>query len=272
MPKGCVTLEGLSAQIGKQLPPHAGSWEYYKLIMQYAKENPDKCMPNYDSAGQHDMWPKDMSEAERKLYENQLKGKLKETAEQIQKQGGHIPGELSEIIKALKDKPPVFNWKKYFRRLVGNAITSEIQLTRMRPSKRLPDAKGIRLKRKPKILVAVDTSGSISSNDLAEFFGEIHHIYKSGVNVDVIEFDTKIQKEFSYRAGTEVIATGRGGTEASCAIDHYNERKNKYSTLIIFTDGYLSTFDLPKCQSLIWVITKDGYKTDKYPGKVVYIP
>ena len=91
---------------------------------------------------------------------------------------------------AIKNKPPVFNWKRYFRRLIGNSITSEIQLTRMRPSKRFPDARGIRMKRKPNIMVAVDTSGSISQDDLKDFFSEIHHIWKTGVNVTVVEIDT----------------------------------------------------------------------------------
>lgn len=39
----------------------------------------------------------------------------------------------------------------------------------MRPSKRFPDAKGIRLKRKPNILVGVDTSGSVSMDELNDF-------------------------------------------------------------------------------------------------------
>ena len=75
----------------------------------------------------------------------------------------------NEILKNIKDKPPVFNWKRYFRRLIGNSISSEIQSTRMRPSKRFPDAKGIRLKRKPNILVGVDTSGSVSMEELNDY-------------------------------------------------------------------------------------------------------
>lgn len=45
------------------------------------------------------MWPKDISEAERKLYENQVKSKLKETEALVNKQVGHIPGELKEILE-----------------------------------------------------------------------------------------------------------------------------------------------------------------------------
>jgi predicted metal-dependent peptidase len=270
LPADCVTVESLSKQCGKNLELKRGAWYYYNELLDYAEKNPE-FMNQFNNIDSHDMWPGDeMSEAERTLYDNQIKSRLKETAEQIVKQAGKIPGELSSILEAIKNKPPVFNWKRYFRRLIGNSITSEIQLTRMRPSKRFPDARGIRMKRKPNIMVAVDTSGSIMSDDLKDFFSEIHHIWKTGVNVTVVEFDTKIQNIFEYKGQQNIEVHGRGGTDATSAIEYYKQHHD-FSSCIIFTDGYLSTFKLPICQSLIWVITKGGNKV-KYPGQVIFIP
>lgn len=270
LPANCVTVESLSKQCGKNLELKRGAWYYYNELLDYANKNP-KFMDQFNDIDSHDMWPgEEMGEAERTLYDNQIKSRLKETAEQVVKQAGKIPGELSSILEAIKNKPPVFNWKRYFRRLIGNSITSEIQLTRMRPSKRFPDARGIRMKRKPNIMVAVDTSGSIMSDDLRDFFSEIHHIWKTGVNVTVVEIDTKIQKIFEYKGNQSISVSGRGGTDMSEAITYYKQHHD-FSSCIIFTDGYLSTFNLPICQSLIWVITKDGNKA-KYPGQVIYIP
>ena len=266
-----IHLEKLEKILEKKLEKNRGSWYYYGEIQQFAKEHPEKCMPDFSCSGDHSLWPKDMSEAEKKLYENQIKSRLKETADQIKKQGGTIPGELTDIIQAL-NKPPVYNWRKHFRQLVGNSISSEIQLTRMRPSKRFPDARGIRLKRKPSIMVAVDTSGSISNNDLQEFFSEINHIYKTGVDVDVVEFDTKIEHISKYSGKAEYTIHGRGGSDVTETVNYYNEHKNQYSSLVIFTDGYLINFNLPVCQSMIWVITKDGDKRRKYQGKTIFIP
>lgn len=270
LPADCVTVESLSKQCGKNLELKRGAWYYYNELLDYANKNP-KFMDQFNNIDSHDMWPGDeMGEAERTLYDNQIKSRLKETAEQIVKQAGKVPGELSSILEAIKNKPPVFNWKRYFRRLIGNSITSEIQLTRMRPSKRFPDARGIRMKRKPNIMVAVDTSGSIMSDDLKDFFSEIHHIWKTGVNVTVVEFDTKIQNIFEYKGQQNIEVHGRGGTDATSAIEYYKQHHD-FSSCIIFTDGYLSTFKLPICQSLIWVITKGGNKA-KYPGQVIHIP
>lgn len=270
LPADCVTVESLSKQCGKNLELKRGAWYYYNELLDYANKNPE-FMNQFNNIDSHDMWPgEEMGEAERTLYDNQIKSRLKETAEQVVKQAGKIPGELSSILEAIKNKPPVFNWKRYFRRLIGNSITSEIQLTRMRPSKRFPDARGIRMKRKPNIMVAVDTSGSISQNDLKDFFSEIHHIWKTGVNVTVVEFDTKIQNIFEYKGQQNIEVHRRGGTDATSTIEYYKQHHD-FSSCVIFTDGYLSTFKLPICQSLIWVITKGGNKT-KYPGQVIYIP
>ena len=204
--------------------------------------------------------------------ENQLKSMVKDTAETVVKSAGVVPGEIKSILEKIKDKPPVFNWKRYFRRLIGNSITTEITPTRYRPSKRFPDAKGLKLIMKPTILVGVDTSGSISNNDLIDFFSEIKHIHKTGVQVTVAEFDTKIQKVFEFKGTQNIQIAGRGGTDARELINYYKENKSKYTTLVIFTDGYLATFDLPKCDP-IWVITHNGYKDEsKYPGKTVFIP
>lgn len=270
LPADCVTVESLSQQCGKNLELKRGAWYYYNELLDYANKNP-KFMDQFNNIDSHDMWPgEEMGEAERTLYDNQIKSRLKETAEQIVKQAGKVPGELSSILEAIKNKPPVFNWKRYFRRLIGNSITSEIQLTRMRPSKRFPDARGIRMKRKPNIMVAVDTSGSISQDDLKDFFSEIHHIWKTGVNVTVVEFDTKIQNIFEYKGQQNIEVHGRGGTDPTSTIEYYKQHRD-FSSCVIFTDGYLSTFKLPICQSLIWVITKGGNKV-KYPGQVIYIP
>lgn len=147
LPDGCVTLQNLSKLIGKNLEPNRGAWYYYNEIQKFVKEHPEKCIPDtggladFKSIDNHDMWPKDISEAERKLYENQVKSKLKETEALVNKQVGHIPGELKEILEKIRNNPPVFNWKNYFRRVVGDSISSDLQLTRMRPSKRLPDAR-----------------------------------------------------------------------------------------------------------------------------------
>lgn len=276
LPGGCVTLQSLSKILGKKLEPNRGSWYYYREIEDFAKKHPDKCMlgvgvGDFKQIDDHTMWPSDISEAERKLYENQVKSKLKETEAFINKQAGHIPGELKEILEKIKNNPPVFNWRNYLRRVVGDSISSDLQLTRMRPSKRLPDARGTRLKRKPNICVVIDTSGSINMNNFSDFMSEINHIYKTGVEITIVECDTKITKICKFDKKSKFEFVGRGGTDVTDAISYYKEHK-EFSSCVIFTDGYLSKFTFSTYKNLIWIITSDGNKSQKFPGITVLIP
>ena len=64
---------------------------------------------------------------------------------------------------------------------------------------------------------------------------------------------------------------GRGGTDICPALDFYKEHK-EFSSCVIFTDGYLSKFTFSTCKNLIWIITSDGNKSQKFPGITVLIP
>ncbi len=241
--------------------------------------NPDKSgnqsddqQSQIDPSDSHASWKdfQNISEAEKELIEQQTDFLAKHTAEQVQKMCGNIPGQFKEYIDNLfKQKEPVFNWKAYFRRILGNSILMYLKNTRYKPSVRFPDSPGTILKSKPKVLVAVDTSGSVSDKELSDFFTEIQHLYKSGVQIDVVEFDTRIHTRFRYKGPKEIPINGRGGTDATEVFKLYNTDKS-YSTLVVFTDGYLSINHL-KAQNVVWVITSNGSKQD-YPGKAVYIP
>ena len=228
---------------------------------------------SYDPNDSHASWKdfQDLSDTEKQLIENQIDYQAKNTAETCQKLIGSIPGELKEYLDSLfKIKPQVFNWKAYFRRVIGNLIISELYLTRMRPSRRFPDSRGVRFKRKPHVLVGVDTSGSGSNEELEDFFSEIYYLWKSGVKVTIAQMDTKIEHIEEYNGKFNKEIYGRGGTEFTDLINYYNERKKDFSTLVIFTDGYVS-LNLPPFRNGVWVITKNGQHQD-YPGTTIYIP
>ena len=169
---------------------------------------------SYDPNDSHASWKdfQDLSDTEKQLIENQIDYQAKNTAETCQKLIGSIPGELKEYLDSLfKIKPQVFNWKAYFRRVIGNLITSELYLTRMRPSRRFPDSRGVKFKRKPHVLVGVDTSGSISDEELEDFFSEIYYLWKSGVKVTIAQIDTKIEHIEEYNGKFNKEIYGRGG-------------------------------------------------------------
>ena len=221
----------------------------------------------------HSTWKqfKDMPEATQQLMQNNINSILKNTAEQVEKMRGTIPGELSGIIEKLREKKPeVFNWKAYFRRLLGSIYDVNIRSTRRKESKRFEGAAGIQHKKKVSILVAIDTSGSVSQKELQEFFSEIDYVYKAGARVTIIQCDTRINSIDEYDGNNIPTIKGRGGTEFDPPVDYYVEHRKEYATLIYFTDGEAP---LPRKNpsGMVWVISSCGCHQD-FPGKTIYIP
>lgn len=273
LPKDAITVDVLSDIIGEKLESRKGSMYYYNKIINFARNNPDKCLPDLSmmslpNIDDHSMWPDNMSEIDKTLISNQIKYKIQETADNVRKNRGFLPGEIQEILRLIKGKPPIYNWKKEFKQIIGNSISFDVIPTKMRPNKRFKDAKGLKLVRKPEILVGVDTSGSISKNDAEDFFSEIYNIYKTGVSITIVECDTKINKIFKYTGESSIDFSGRGGTQLTDVINYYKQHKN-FSCCILFTDGYCEK-TMPLCRNLIWVISKNGDKSSEYnPGKII---
>lgn len=263
------------------LEDHMGSKYYYENL---PEDSSGEGEPQDGSGGDgdnndpktiddHSTWKEieGMSDAEKKLVQNQFDALAKNTAEQVMKQAGKIPGQFADYIKGLFEiKKEVFNWKSYFNKIVGNLITSELRLTKMRPSRRFDDSRGVKFVKKPHILIGVDTSGSVDDQSLLDFFSEIHHVWKSGVKVTVAEVDTEVQHISEYKGHFDQKIHGRGGTEFSTLFDYYLENKKEYSAMVVFTDGYVEVKHL-KGRNVVWVITPDGL-TQNYPGLTVYMP
>lgn len=271
------------------VPEALGSREYYRLIVNNktqikvryvaGKGDGDPIIDPESLNGQtvddHSKMAEDfgdLTDAEGELISNQIDHIAKNAAEQTLKQRGTIPGCFQEYIEGLfKQKPPVFNWKKYFRRLIGTQISIDLKKTRKKESIRFPDSSAVKYRKKSKILVAIDTSGSVNDKELCDFFSEINHICKSNVDVDICECDTQIDRIYKYTGKWDGSISGRGGTSFDEPVRYFNEHRD-YTTLVYFTDGYAPIPSIRvRNNQAIWVITSNGQRQD-YPGRVIYIP
>lgn len=260
-------------------PPQLGLREYYRRIMN--NETPIQVISvgvSTNGAGElvddHSSWKDfdDLSDAERELISQQVDHIVKNTAEQTIKQRGTIPGQFKGYIDELfKQKPAIFNWRKYFRRLIGTQISIDLKKTRKKESIRFSDSSAVKYRKKSKILVAIDTSGSVNDKELCDFFSEINHIYRAGADIDICECDSQIGRVYRYTGKWNGSISGRGGTWFDPPIQYFNEHRD-YTVMIYFTDGEAP---LPSVRirnnQIIWIITSNGRRQD-YSGKVIYIP
>ncbi len=262
------------------LPPKAGTKIYYELLEENLKSNnPNKFLKDLvddsDYKLVHITWDEyeQLSDAEKKLIESQTEYILKECATQIHKSRGTIPGELSTLIEELfKIKESIFNWKVYFRRLLGNSFNIFTKKSLRKISKRFEDNAGIKIKKKHNVLVAIDTSGSVKNEELLDFFSEIYHIYKAGTTITIIECDASIKRIYEYNGTFNGEIVGRGGTNFEPVIDYYNQYNNQFTTLIYFTDGYAPFEKLKPKKKMIWIISSNGNNSNDYPGYIIRIP
>ena len=118
----------------------------------------------------------------------------------------------------------------------------------------------------------MDTSGSVSNEDIKDFFSEIYHVWKTGSIVTICECDAAIQRIYEYNGKWDGSCSGRGGTVLDDAINYYDAHRRDYQSLIILTDGYLRIPNNYCLNHAIWIITRNGNNDQKYPGKSIFIP
>ena len=207
-----------------------------------------------------------LSEATKKLIEQQTGHILKEVAEQVEKSRGTIPGEFAEILKKLNEvEEAKFDWRGFLRRFVGGSTQVYVKRTRRKENHRFDDSPGLKVKPKRRILVGIDTSGSVSTTELKEFMNELYHIHKTGTDIMVIQCDTAISHIGKFNINEDMHIHGRGGTSFEPVCDYYNEHHKDYSCLVYFTDGEAPAPD--KCRGpVLWAISTNGTMNEDLKG------
>lgn len=264
LPKGCVTLDGLSKMLNKSLAPFE-AWEYYYgEITQFAKDNPDKCEPSPNDheymVGGEEGEGAPMSAEEAKAVVKDAVSKAVKTSK------GKIPGELATILNKLNEAASV-NWKQQLRNIVCNVKSPLNKNTRLKPNRRYDlDQPG---KKKIKTLVlgvCCDSSGSVSDEQYAMFMREIRSLANNTAITYMVQADCAISKVDIIKNGkaSESILSSRhggGGTAYQPAIDYCMERG--CDAIIYFGD--MDSADNPKNPGVPFIWARVG--SSKPPGE-----
>lgn len=186
------------------------------------------------------------------------------------KNHGDIPLQIKQaILKIQSSYKSNINWKKSLKIFAQHSMRSSVFLTHNRISKRFKTRPGVKIKRSEKLLVAIDTSGSISEKELDVFFREIDLIYKTGAEIDIVECDAEVKDFYKYKGVCPENVTGRGGTDFDPVFEFINKGKLNYDGCIYLTDGYASAPKI-KCRiKLLWVVTSDINTSHLINGKII---
>ena len=286
LPEGGMKLE-LFPELN--LEPDQGTHYYYEKLTQ-AKEQKEQTGSSGSAAldslldqmegGQsdgnielpdHSTWEEfdGLSESESRIMKAQLDRVLEQAADMTVKKRGTVPGNIRDYLLALQQvEPPKFDWKGYLRLFIGTSAKVYIKKSRRKENIKFTDSAGIKIKRKQNILLGIDTSGSVSESELLEFMSEIYHIWKTGVEVTIIQCDTHIRSIDEYKGTFEMKFHGRGGTKFNPVLEYFNENRNKFNSLIYFTDGECYT-DVKPRNPVLWVLSERSTINNNLPGKVI---
>jgi predicted metal-dependent peptidase len=181
-----------------------------------------------------------LPDAEKQLIEKQMQRVLNEVKNQTERKQGNIPGEMNK-----------FNWKNYLRRFTGISTKIFTKKIRRKENTKFPDMPGMKVKMKQKLMLAIDTSGSVRNHEVKEF-------------MNLVQCDTYIRDISEYKGTYDLKIHGRGGTDFTPVIKYFNENTS-YTSLVYFTDGEASTSVNPRAK-VLWVHSEESDINEDLPG------
>lgn len=190
----------------------------------------------------------------------------------LSQSGESLPESLKE---ALSEQIHRYNahldWKAALRQMAARSQKTYLYPSRHKPSRRYGRPPGNKIRKKLRLLIALDTSGSISNTAVHRFFSAIHEIYRHGSELDIIECDLTIQRCYSYNGRLPTFVEGRGGTNFNPPIQFLNQHKS-YGGMVYFTDAKGLKPLLRPEKPLLWVVY-NGKKREElrgWPGRKVF--
>lgn len=217
---------------------------------------------NSNGDDKHSTWNEVPSNGDTSMdsYGDVLKGALDRTN---QNKRGTLPGSMQNALDELS-RPPQISWQRLLKSEMS-ATPVPYKKTITRKSRRLPNIASMRGRlndREPVVIVAYDTSGSVSDKELEYGFNELKDILKLRKSkVHILECDTRITRHYMAQKVSDIKyeVTGRGGTYFQPVFDWVTEQNIHNAIIIFFTDGGGERqVTLPKNGNrVIWVCTYD---------------
>ena len=182
-----------------------------------------------------------LSEAEKKEIRDEIKEAVLAAAQASG--AGNIPGGVKRMIKDLCE--PVMDWRELLQQQIESTIKSDF--TWARPSRRAWHMDAVMPGMKPgeqiDVVIGIDTSGSITDQDLKIFLSEIKGIMEAydEYKITVMGWDTEVNNVGVFNSDNlEDISSfepgGGGGTDPHCVWKYLQDNDIEPKKLIMFTD------------------------------------
>lgn len=165
------------------------------------------------------------------------------------KMNGDKAGDLARRLGMLM--APKVNWREVMRNWVKNVRAGKDTSTWRRPNRRFLH-EGVYMPtmvshKMGKLVIAVDTSGSIGDAEMADFLSEVKGIAEEVTpsSVELLYWDSRVAAHETYEGGAVEMLTqstkprGGGGTTPSCVSSYLRDKSITPECIVVLTDGYV---------------------------------
>lgn len=182
-----------------------------------------------------------------KQDKEEIKNEIKEAMMQASQAAGagNTPAGIARIINDLTN--PVMDWRELLRQSLESTIKTDFSWGRASRRGWHIDAvlPGMVPGEETDIVVAIDTSGSISNTMLNNFLSEVQGIMDSftSFKIHLFTFDTEVHNPQTFTSDnlkdmSEYKLMGHGGTDFECVFKYLIDEGIEPQRLVMFTDGY----------------------------------
>lgn len=258
-------------------------------------ENSEQIFSNCEDSSDHSLWNKIFKNSSKggeettnemnsdelaSLIEKNTNSLIKETYKLFKECGGSMRGTFGGAFEQyIEEQSDVVPFYEIITKLVKATRIAGYKKSFERINKKLaylflfPDEDG-NLKMSPfpgresdrsfKACLVIDTSGSMSNQDIGKALCGVRDMFEKdrNVRVHVIECDAQIQREYTVSKISEIKreVKGRGGTVLFPGLQRAKDLD--CDIVLVFTDGYCENINeidrslLPK--KIVWVLTEHG--------------
>ena len=225
-----------------------------------------------------------MSETSKKQLSNSVLGRAVTRHKQS---GNSFGGDTADYIERIVEEAlaPKVNWRSLLKAKLTKA-TQKIN-TFASPDKRfrsrgmiMPGPKALENDALENVKVCIDTSGSITSEDLGIALAQISQMLKVfHAEAELIYWDTRVRAVYPFKDIKDLLGkkpVGGGGTDVNCVFDYFKNspdykkrRKQQPSIIIIFTDGGFGPVEKEfyRYKDTIWIINGDYHFNEPFGVK-----
>lgn len=202
------------------------------------------------------------------------------TSYEIAKSGdsfGNMPESIKRFIDRIRKSR--VKWERVFHKYIGQALSKD-DYSYTRINKRcvgqgifLPD---LRSKKIGNVVVAVDTSGSITKEIIEQFAGELAKVSYLVSEVTVITCDAAVHEVVKINNFKEFLSkikfSGGGGTDFRPVFEEVKNKKIIPELLIYLTDCFGTFGEKPPQYPVLWCCTEEDGMQHVPWGQKVLIP